>query len=268
MEPWTPERVWDAVDDWRWIPPGAQTVVTDAYVLAVTPGSYSLTYVYGFHAEPPERTDETLELLRRRVEALGGTGARIQLTPRTHPRDLADRLGKHGYRPKEEAEVLVWRLRGADSDPRLPAFCVPAGIRVHEIRTETEYGEFTQVSRTVFGDPPASEESRKGFLAAFHQKLADEGHSERFLATEGGTPIGCAGMELAGPVARFWGTGVLTEHRRRGVYGALVRARSESAAERGAEILLVTARVGTSGPILKRHGFEPMGTIRVFEARW
>jgi hypothetical protein len=98
--------------------------------------------------------------------------------------------------------------------------------------------------------------------------VREEGHSERFLAWEGSRSVGRAGTEIAGKVARFWGTGVLAEHRHRGVYGALVRARCGAAAHRGAELVWVTARVGTSGPILKRHGFRPMGTVRVFEVQW
>jgi hypothetical protein len=265
---WTAERVWDAVEAWRWIPPSAARELTDEYELAVTPGSYALTYVYGFHVDGTEQADDRLNALRGRIEALGGTGARFQLTPRSRPVDLAERLERHGYRAIEEADVLFWDLRDAHGRPRLPEFLSPEGISVREIDTDAEYEEFVRLGTTIFGDPTPSPESWRGFVSEFQRMLRAEGHSDRFLAFDGSIPIGRAGMEISGPVARFWGTGVLAEQRRRGVFGALVRARCESAVNRGAEIALVTARVGTSGPILKRHGFQPVGTVRVFEARW
>lgn len=268
MTRWTAERIWDAVDAWRWIPPSATKVVTDAYELAVTPGSYALTYVYGFHADDPARVDERLDDLQKQIKALGGTGARFVVTSRSGPPDLLERLQRRDYRVVEEADVLAWELRDEEGRLRLPEFPPPSGISIGEVVTDPEYEKFTELGATVFGDPPPSVESRKGLLAEFHRKVREEGHSERFLAWDGPSPIGRAGLELAGPVARFWGTGVLSEYRRRGVYGALVRARCESAADRGAEIALVAARVGTSGPILKRHGFEPVGALRVLETRW
>jgi GNAT superfamily N-acetyltransferase len=260
--------VWEAVDAWRWIPPSATTVKNEAYELAVTPGSYALTYVYGFHVDDAERVDERLHELRSQIETLGGTGARFQVTPRSRPPDLAERLERNGYQAAEEAEILVWMLRDDGGHRRLPEFASPPGVSVREVRSDPDYDTFVTLGSTIFGDPLPGPESRKAFVAEFHRNLEEDGHSDRFLALDGAVPVGRAGMEMAGPVARFWGTGVLAPHRGRGVYGALVRSRCESAADRGAEIALVTARVGTSGPILKRHGFQPMGTVRIFETRW
>lgn len=266
--PWTEDRIWDAVDAWRWIPPSATKESTDEYELAVTPGSYALTYVYGFHIDVTERVDDRLDALRKRIEALGGTGTRFQVTPRSRPSDLAERLVRHGYHLAEEAEVLVWELHDAAGGFHLPGFPSPEGVSVREIHTDPDHAKFVELGTIIFGDPAPSAESLSGFVSEFHRKMRQCGHSDQFLAFDGSTPIGRGGMEIVGPVARFWGTGVLAEHRRRGVYGQLVRARCESAASRSAEIALVTARVGTSGPILKRHGFQPVGSVLIFEAQW
>ena len=267
MTAWSQERVWEAVEAWRWSPPTAAKVKTDEFELAVTPGSYSLTYVWGFRVAGA-RADERLKEVRARIEALGGTGARFQVTPLSRPPDLAERLVLAGYRPLEEAEILIWRFRDERDTPRLPPFRPAPGVEVREASTLEEYEAFMVLATPIFQDPVPSEESRAGFLREFHRQIREAGHSERFVAWEGGRPVGRGGMEVVGPVARFWGTGVLPECRKRGIYGALVGARCASAAQRGAEIALVTARVGTSGPILKHHGFEPMGTVRVFEGRW
>jgi len=265
---WTTERIWDAVDAWRWVPPSARREVTAEVELAVTPGSYALTYAYGFRVDDPARVDDRLEWLRRRVQALGGTGVKVFVTPRSRPADLGEQLERHGYQPREETEVLVWELRDDRNRPRMPGFPVPKSVSTREILTVEEFETFTALGSSVFGDPAPSPETWREFVADFQRKIREQGYSERFLGFDGPTPVGRAGMQVVGPVARFWGTGVLPNFRRHGVYGALVRARCQSAADRGAELALVTARVGTSGPILKRHGFEAKGSVRVFEARW
>ena len=190
------------------------------------------------------------------------------MTARSTPTDLPERLRREGYKVVEEAEVLAWELRDAHHRPRLPKFRSVEGISIGEVRTDIEFGNFHALSTAIFGDPKPSEEAEAAFRKDFHRKVKEEGHSDRFLACLGTQPIGRAGLEIAGDVARLWGTGVLPEFRGRGVYGALVLARCEEAIRRGATLALVTARTGTSGPILKHHGFRTVGVLRIFEARW
>lgn len=268
MARWGPDRIWDAVEAWRWIPPSATRVVTDEYELAVTAGSYALTHVYGFRVLEPERADGVLEEVRRRIVELGGTGTRFHLTPRSRPTDLPDRLRRQGYAVCEEADVLVWELRDHRGAPRFPEFRPSPGVTVREVVTDEEFASFVDLAHPIFGDPSPSAEVRREFLSEFHRRLNTDGHSDRFLAWRGDLPVGRAGMEIVDRVNRFWGTGVLEADRGQGIYGALVRARCEAGLERGAEIALVTARVGTSGPILLRHGFQRVGATQVFEAHF
>lgn len=268
MRPWTDDQVWEAVDAWRWSPPSSTVVSSPHFQLAVTPGSYALTYAYGLNVEDPSAVESVLDDLRARVEALGGAGVRIQLTPRSRPSDLDQRLTRRGYRPREEAEAMVWELRDEVDRPRLPPFRPTPGISVREVETDADYDGFLKLSGPIFGDPAPSEEAMTAFRSDFHRKLREDGHSDRFVAWDGELPLGRAGLEVAGSVARLWGSGVLPEHRGRGIYGALVQVRCAEAERRGAELALVVARVGTSGPILKHHGFRVVGSVRVFEARW
>jgi hypothetical protein len=265
---WTDERVWAAVDAWRWIPPGSKRAVSENFELAVTPGSYALTYAYGLHAQDGPSAEAALTGLQRQVQALGGTGVRVQLSPDAQPPDLAERLSRRGYTVAEEAEALVWELLDERGGPRLPEVRPSEGITVREARTESDYAGFLSLSTPIFGDPVPSPATLDAFQAEFERDLRRTGHSDRFVAWEGTTPVGRAGLEIVGEVARLWGTGVLPQYRRRGVYGLLVRARCEEAARRGATLALTTARVGTSGPILKHHGFRVVGSARIFEARW
>ncbi len=212
MVRWTEDRLWEAVAAWRWIPPSATTVKTDEYELAVTPGSYALTYVYGFQVDDVPRADQRLRDLKARIEALGGIGARFQVTPTSRPPDLAERLERHGYRILEEAEVLAWRLYDVDGHLSLPEFPDPTGIVIREVLSDSDYDAFTALGTTIFGDPPPPPESRESFLSEFRRNLEHEGLSNLFLAMDGELPIGRAGTGMGGPVARFWGTGVLAQY--------------------------------------------------------
>ncbi len=268
MRPWTDEQVWTAVLGWRWVPPGASKITTDAFELAVTPGSYALTFVYGFREDDPDRVDQRLGEVRSRIERAGGTGARFQVTPGTRPADLAARLPRHGYRLRDTTDVLAWELKDENDRARLPPPGEAPGVVVREAATDAEFETFIDLAPPIFGDPRVTGEIRARFREEMRTGLRDHGHSGRFLAFLGPTAVGRAGLAVEGAVAQLWGTGVLEPYRRRGIYRALVRARSESALAQGAEIAIVTARVGSSGPILKRLGYRRVGEIRMFEARW
>ncbi len=268
QEPWTPERIWRAHSEWRWLPPTAHHVVTPEFDMAVTPGAPEMSYVYEFRVEQEDRVEPTLERLKELNVSNGGQGAKIQVTPATRPTDLGARLVRRGYVPADEAEVLAWELRSATGEVRLPTFAPPAGVVVREITTDAEFDQFVEVESPVFQHPPPAPEMVEIFRRESRETRERTGHSDRYLAWSEGVPVGVAGMMITGEVARFWGTGVLESYRRRGIYGALVDARCRAAVARGATLALTTARIGSSGPILKRHGFRVMGPVRMYQSRW
>jgi hypothetical protein len=265
---WDDARVWQAVLDWRWVPPSARRFTTDRFDLIVTPGSYNLTTVYGFLVDDPERVDAALDEVESLARSNQASGARFQILPTARPLDLGERLVRRGYSRIDEAEVLVYDLRDGLGRSRLPEFHFPAGISAREVRSSADYAAFVSLNAPIWNTPDPPAEARKGLEAEFRQRLADTGHSGRYVMWQDSTPIGHGGLEVVGPVARFWGSGILPAYRKLGGYGALVLARCEEAVRQGAEIALVTARIGTSGPILKRHGFRVVGPIHNFEVRW
>lgn len=252
----------------RWYPPSSTRVTEENYELAVTPGSSDLTWIYGFHAPDARHATRLLEEIRAKVQSLGGTGARIMVAPNAQPPGLGDLLVNFRFELKESAELLAYDLRDEHGAARLPSFRPVPGLTLREITTREEYEIVTNLTRTIFDLPTPSAEVRAGFLESYERQVRETGHSERFLALEGPRAAGTAGLALEGAVALLWGSGVLPEFRGRGIYGALVAARCRSAVQRGAEIACTTARTGTSGPILKRHGFRVVGPHRVYEARW
>jgi len=265
---WDDDRVWRAVLEWRWVPPSARRFTTERFDLIVTPGSYNMTTVYGFQVEDPEKVEAALDEVEGLACSNQATGARFQILPTSRPLDLGDRLSRRGYQALDETEVLVYDLRDDVGRARVPDFRPAAEISAREVRSDPEYAAFVGLNAPIWDMPDPPEETRAGLEAEYHRRLADTGHSGRYVVWRGSTPIGHGGLEVVGPVARFWGSGILPEHRKLGAYGALVRARCEQAARQGAEIALVTARIDTSGPILKRHGFRAVGPLRMFEVRW
>jgi hypothetical protein len=265
---WNDERVWKAVLDWRWVPPSARRFTTAHFDLVVTPGTYNMTVVYGFHVEDPEKADAALNEVEGLARANGAIGTRFQILPTARPLDLSERLVRRGYAALDETEVLVYDFRDESGRPRLPEFRVPVGISASEVASDAAYAAFVALNGPIWGSPEPPAETRDGLEAEYRKRLAETGHSGRFVVWHESTPIGHGGLQVVDRVARFWGSGILPEYRKMGAYGSLVRVRCEEAVRQGAEIALVTAKIGTSGPILKRHGFRVVGPVRTYEVRW
>jgi GNAT superfamily N-acetyltransferase len=265
---WDDDRVWRAVVDWRWVPPTARRFTTDRFDLIVTPGSYTMTTVYGFLVDNPEKVDAALNEVEETARSNNATGTRFQILPTSRPLDLGQRLLRRGYSALDETEALVYDLRDKSGGSRLPEFRTAAEISAREVTSDAEYEAFVGLNGPLWGTPDAPAATRKGLETEFHKRVAETGHSGRYVVWHRSTPIGHGGLEVVDRVARFWGSAILPDYRNLGAYGALVRIRCEEAARQGAEIALVTARLGTSGPILKRRGFRVVGPIRTYEVRW
>jgi GNAT superfamily N-acetyltransferase len=108
-----------------------------------------------------------------------------------------------------------------------------------------------------------------------HQLQADAeplGHAQQdavagsgsVVAYLDGVAVGCGGLSLVDGVARLWGGAVREDARSRGAYRAVLDARLRRGLERGVTMALVKGRIQTSGPILRRAGFEVYGQERSY----
>ena len=83
-----------------------------------------------------------------------------------------------------------------------------------------------------------------------------EGH-ELYLALVDGEPAGGATLSWSGGVALVNGSGVRPAYRRRGIQGALIRARLDRARELGCDLASSSTLPGTpSRRNMERHGFH------------
>lgn len=174
-------------------------------------------------------------------EALLARGGRLDETLDVLARDLTDGAGE-----------AAWHL-----DP-------PGDVEVRWATDRATFSDAMRLGAEVFGgDGDLSD-------ADLDQEWAQEvgkhgaGDGGSVVAYVDGRAVGTAGLSLVGPDARLWGGGVLPDVRRRGVYRALLVARLRYAVKHGGRLALVKGRVQTSGPILRRAGFEKVGQERSY----
>ena len=84
------------------------------------------------------------------------------------------------------------------------------------------------------------------------------------MAYVDGEAAGCGGLALVDGVARLWGGVVVPAARGTGIYRAVLAARMAYAVDHGATMALVKGKVDTSGPILRRAGFDVFGQELVY----
>lgn len=124
--------------------------------------------------------------------------------------------------------------------------------------------DFEAVGIAAFGQGSIPDDPTLTRLGAQAHEDHRAGRGAQVIAYDGDRAVGAAGLSMAGKVARLWGGGVLPEARGRGVYRAMVAARLRYAVDHGAVMALVKGRVETSGPILRRLGFEAYGQERSY----
>lgn len=91
-----------------------------------------------------------------------------------------------------------------------------------------------------------------------HVRALATGRFHFFLARIDGEPVGTAGFIVKPRCAYLVGGNVLSPHRGRGVYRALLDERLRRVRELGVPLAVTQARAATSAPILEKLGFEAL----------
>ncbi|MBF4770000.1 GNAT family N-acetyltransferase [Nocardioides agariphilus] len=240
---------------WVWVPPNATRVETDEYLLVRMPEWFAIPLeLLRFDPERPAEVvvDEMLTRARAFDQPFVNCWVKLHNDP-----GLDEVFSARGGELDETLDVLALDL--ADGLPDLG----PIGhLELRWALDVATMRDNLQVSADVFGDsmPPADEiaEETQRALKDF------EVGSGSVVAYLDGVPVGSGGISLVNGVARLWGGAVREEARGQGAYRAILDARLRRAASRGAHMALVTGRVQTSGPILRRAGFERYGEERSY----
>jgi len=180
--------------------------------------------------------------------------------PSARPENLHELLVALGFREPRDRVSTLHAVALADEPAPMPA-----GVTVRRIETFEDFVAAREVQWDAFETPEDRRAVNRPRLREDFEESMAIGVPVGFLAELDGRPAG-TGMSIPserGVLLIAGSTAVWA--RRRGLYGALVRARWDDAVERGTPALAVMANPETSYPILKRLGFEDVCTVRRLE---
>ncbi|MCW2816195.1 MAG: hypothetical protein JWN84_3650 [Nocardioides sp.] len=255
----SPDQVAAASGAWNWYPTDATTVETDEFLLVRWPDWFQAppTAVRVASGAP---VDETLDVVTDQVRAWGADRVLVWVKLDA-PAGLEDALRARGGVLDETVDVFALDLA------QRPDLAVPGDLEVRWQVDEATTRDALQVGIEAFeeGSLPPPERLRELAAEAAADHLAGRGATA--IAYDGARPLATGGLTLVDGVARLWGGGVVPDARGRGAYRAVLDARLEHAVAHGATTALVKGRVETSGPILRRAGFDVFGQERSWVVR-
>jgi len=205
------------------------------------------------------RGAELDRLIARQRDYFAGRGEAVEWEARAHdePADLPARLRAAGFVPEEQETVLVGLTAEMATAPALPD-----GVVLRWVTADADMRRIAAMESAVWGqDWSWLGENLIGRIAATPDDIA-------VLAAEaGGEVVSAAWLVFIQPGAdsfgRLLGGSTLPQWRGRGIYRALVAARAQRAAARGARYLQVDAS-DDSAPILRRLGFRAVTTTTAY----
>jgi GNAT superfamily N-acetyltransferase len=207
------------------------------------------TEVYSFIVYSSLNADNADAVIAQEKEYFTALGHNLEWKCYRHdtPPDLGERLMAAGFVPEELEAIMAYDLhKPADRLKDLPT---------PNIRRITEPEQITtilDVQREVWGEDYT-------YLALDLSRDLHERPDQLsvYAAYVDGVPVSSAWARFlpGSPFASLWGGSTLEAHRGKGHYTALLAARAQEAARRGARFLTVDASP-MSQPILEKHGFQ------------
>ena len=168
--------------------------------------------------------------------------------PGSGPADLGQRLERRGLTPSNGRGMA----RSTENDGSQSA----ANTDVREVSAAT-LDDYSRVMAAGWSADPAA-------LGPVHKHILAEGRHRLFVAYCDGAPAAAASYAPFERSAFLMGGVVLPEYRGRGLYRALVQARTAHARARGIPLVTSHAREQTSAPILEKMGFETVCRFPMF----
>ena len=242
--------------------PGDFRLETDRYVIVfgATEGPHG-TVVQRFRMAPDE-VSETVTEIRAAIRKQGRTEALFEVGPSATPADLPAQLQHLGVSPFALEQQTESLLLSNPAPGWLPPW--PDSIRISRVEDFDSYSRSQRVFGQCFGHVPENfEESVRKDYACY------EGSPlwVRFAASIGSEIVAAGDLVYSEEAAILCGGATHPDFRGQGVYRALLAARYEEACRLGVPRLLTQAG-HMSQPILRRLGFQPLRTVKIFHDRW
>jgi GNAT superfamily N-acetyltransferase len=195
--------------------------------------------------------DNADEVITEQVRYFEGLGLDFEWKAYDHdqPPDLLARLTRFGLEPEDPEAVMV-----LDLDHAPAALWQPIRHDVRRVREPARLGEVLAVHERVWG----ASRSHPWLAGQLAQEMTEDAeHISVYVAYLDGMPASSAWIRFHPPsqFASLWGGSTVPEHRRRGLYTALLSIRAQEAWHRGFRFLTIDASP-MSRPIVEKHGFQ------------
>jgi hypothetical protein len=251
-----------AEDAQAYLLPRASTVREDQGDLVVRHVPISPQYWYGSATRPrfsDGAADRRIAETRAWFAARGRAEFMWMFGESATPTDLRARLEQSGAIPDPEdpiSEAMV-----LSQEP--PAG--PAGMQIGRLKSFEDFRDSMWITLAE-ADPETWARTEENLPAAWEEARTDD-KMFSFLARIDGQPIAMAQLVwLSNGLPYLGGATTLREHRGRGAFRALVRARWDEVVRQGMPVLLVQAGQH-SAPILRSLGFESTGKVFIYRDR-
>jgi GNAT superfamily N-acetyltransferase len=172
------------------------------------------------------------------------------------PPGLANVLQDAGFVADPQETFMVFDLAR-----ELPDGAATDGLEIRQIIDAAGVDDLIAVGDAAFGRD-------HGAKAETYVRSLEDPALALYVAYRDGRAVSAGRLQMpeGRSFASMWGGGTTPEHRRQGIYRALVAHRAREARRRGYRYLTVDA-ASTSRPILKRLGFVPLTGITGYVLR-
>lgn len=254
MVMWTEQDILRALGEWIWEPAGTEVIATEDYRAQFLPDEYGRkASVPVIHSDRPasDLINEVNQLAAERgyPEVVWG------IFPTTTPPSLGEELMARGGTIDDEGALLSLHV---PHDGILDVGRTD-GVEVRRVRDVDGLTYYRRITSTVYNQPMLSESE----IAAEAEQIPHDDMGCRFVGYLDGQPAGTGATAIReNGAASLFGAATYPEFRGRGVYRTIMAERVRWAAEKSVPILLASARLATSAPIMQRLGFTQHGSTR------
>ncbi len=228
---------------------GEDRIVDPRFVIWLGPGNGpGWTVVQRFRFEP-EEVDTVIANVHELLIERGRDACAWEIGSTARPADLAELLLARGMewaeRDSHQAGMVL------DHEPEAG----PPEVSVRVAETLDDYIVSEAIAHLGFGGSVPSDEHVADLYDARNPEVA-----RRYIDSVDGTDIGTASATFLPDGVVLNAGSTLADHRGRGAYRALVRARWDDAVAAGTPVLITQAGE-MSRPILERLGFRQICTV-------
>lgn len=235
---------------------GEERIVEPRFVIWLGPGEGpGWTVVQRFRFEPDE-VDSVIAEVHELLGERGRDSCSWEIGTTARPAGLAEMLLARGMQWAERDSHQTGMVLEHEPEPG------PPEVSVRRAESLDDYIVSEAIAHLAFGGEVPSDEE----VAALHARQ-NPAVSRRYIATIDGVDIGTAAATFVADGVVLNAGSTLADHRGRGAYRALVRARWDDAVTAGTPVLITQAGE-MSRPILERLGFQAVCTIQAVVDRW